>query len=162
MTDLNTAKINSLTQNVQQLRVRLDGISTKMGAFSSLICKIEGRLAALEDAENYRQQDEDVERAFEPVAAISLAGREDKPPLWQVLDQAETDLLTKELEACISYPDPKHEAVRIRALIEWLLPEEEAPSLCERKNNPGWLYRFDERRLLRESLLAEAEKAENH
>jgi hypothetical protein len=66
VTDLNTAKMNSLTQDVQQLRVRLDGISTEMDAFGSLICKIEGRLAALEDAENYRQQDEDVERMLEP------------------------------------------------------------------------------------------------
>ena len=90
-----------------------------------------------------------------------MSKKQDNRPLWQVLDQAETDLLTEEFGACISYPDPKHEAVRIRALVEWLLPEEEAPSLCERKNTPGWLYRFDERRLLRERLLAEAEKAES-
>jgi len=75
MTDLNTAKINSLTQNVQQLRVRLDGIRTEMGAFSSLICKIEGRIAALEDAENYRQQDEDVELACESGMLETLTER---------------------------------------------------------------------------------------
>jgi hypothetical protein len=89
-----------------------------------------------------------------------MSKKQDKLPLWQVLDQAETDLLIEEFGACISHPDPQHEAVRIRALVEWLLPEEEAPSLCERKNNPGLLYRFDERRLLRERLLAEAERAE--
>ena len=75
MTDLNTAKINSLTQNVQQLRVRLDGIRSEMDAFGSLICKIEERLAALEDAENYRQQDEDVERACESGMLETLTER---------------------------------------------------------------------------------------
>ena len=50
MTDLNTAKINSLTQDVQLLRVRLGGLTE--------------RIKELEDAENHRQQDEDAERAL--------------------------------------------------------------------------------------------------
>jgi len=95
MTDLNTAKINSLTQDVQQLRVRLDGISTEMDAFGSLICKIEGRLAALEDAENYRQQDEDVERAFEPVAANSLVERVATQILNDILYEKESDHIAR-------------------------------------------------------------------
>lgn len=95
MTDLNTAKINSLTQDVQQLRVRLDGISTEMDAFGSLICKIEGRLAALEDAENYRQQDEDVERAFEPVAANSPVERVATQILNDILYEKESDHIAR-------------------------------------------------------------------
>ena len=95
MTDLNTAKINSLTQDVQQLRVRLDGIRTEMDASGSLICKIEGRLAALEDAENYRQQDEDVELAFEPVAAVSLVGRVATQILNDIIYEKESDHIAR-------------------------------------------------------------------
>jgi len=54
--------------------VRLDIMSKEIDAFGSLICKIEGRLAALEDAENYRQQDEGIERACEPKPINSLVG----------------------------------------------------------------------------------------
>jgi hypothetical protein len=69
---LNTAKINSLTQDIRQLRVRLDGISTEMDAFGSLVCKIEERLSVLEDAENYRQQDEDVDPASSLVKRVAV------------------------------------------------------------------------------------------
>lgn len=48
--DLVTAQLSSLSQDVRQLRIRLDGLTARM--------------QALEDAENYRQQDEDVERAL--------------------------------------------------------------------------------------------------
>lgn len=64
MTDLNTAKINSLVQDVQQLRMCFDGFAV----MQEVIEVIEARLKALEDLENYRQQDEDVERALAPLA----------------------------------------------------------------------------------------------
>jgi hypothetical protein len=47
MTDLNTAKINSLMQDVRCHRVDIDNLLD--------------RVEKLESAENYRQQDEDVE-----------------------------------------------------------------------------------------------------
>ncbi len=138
MTDLNTAKINSLTQDVQQLRVRLDGISTEMDAFGSLICKIEGRLAALEDAENYRQQDEDAERAYEPKSINSLVDRVtlaisrcDAPGDWG------DEIVNWTPEACIA----------IREVARWLSEqgtngmgwskrlEKEVNNACERFNH---------------------------
>ncbi len=71
MTDLTTffgAQLNALTQDVRQLRVRLDGIIAEkedaVAKSRNFSDDIEARLKALEDAENYRQQDEDVERAL--------------------------------------------------------------------------------------------------
>jgi shikimate kinase len=52
MTNLNTAKINSLMQDVRCHRVDIDNLLD--------------RVEKLEYAENYRQQDEDAERAYEP------------------------------------------------------------------------------------------------
>jgi hypothetical protein len=51
MTDLNTAKINSLMQDVRCHRVDIDNLLD--------------RVEKLEYAENHRQQDEDAERAYE-------------------------------------------------------------------------------------------------
>jgi len=95
MTDLNTAKINSLTQDVQQLRVGLDGLRTEMDAFGLLICKIEGRLAALEDAENDRQQDEDAERALASTPANSLVERVATQILNGFLYEKESDKIAR-------------------------------------------------------------------
>jgi hypothetical protein len=70
VTDLITAKINSLSQDVQQLRVRLDGLIAEKeeveATSKNFSDDIEARLKALEDAENYRQQEEDAERVCEP------------------------------------------------------------------------------------------------
>ena len=71
MTDLTTlfgAQLNALTQDVRQLRVRLDGLIAEKeeaeATSKNFSDDIESRLKALEDAENYRQQDEDAERAL--------------------------------------------------------------------------------------------------
>jgi hypothetical protein len=95
MTDLNTAKINSLTQDIQQLRVRLDGIRTEMDAFGSLVRKIEGRLSVLEDAENYRQQDENVECALASTPANSLVERVATQILNDFLYEKESDQIAR-------------------------------------------------------------------
>lgn len=71
MTNLTTffgAQLNALTQDVRQLRVRLAVLIAEKeeaeATSRNFSDDIEARLKALEDAENYRQQDEDVERSL--------------------------------------------------------------------------------------------------
>lgn len=103
MTDLTTffgAQLNALTQDVRQLQVRLDGLIAEKeeaeATSRNFSDDIEARLKALEDAENYRQQDEDVERALgRPVqvtvqvktlverVAFAITGDADGPINWK-------------------------------------------------------------------------------
>lgn len=79
----------------------------------------------------------------------------DRPPLWRVMKQASTDA-----EAAY-YPFASSDrvlAAEIRALRDWLLPEQPEPQ-------PG--YRYEQRHIiwlwnqrLRAQLTAEAERAE--
>jgi outer membrane murein-binding lipoprotein Lpp len=127
MTDLNTAKINSLTQDVQRLRVRLDGLTE--------------RLKALEDAENHRQQDEDAERAYESDLTNTL---HHNPPQW--IDPEEInylpDALTDNRElwemvatctpgACIS---AHYSSLTLRVVADWLQRR------IEQAHANGWNY----------------------
>jgi hypothetical protein len=86
--------------------------------------------------------------------------RNENEPLWKIMDQAETEKLMEELSTGVSFADPIFEAVRIRALADRTIPEENEPVVS--KDGKGWeeWYRWSERRNIRQYLLSEAENAE--
>lgn len=135
MTDLNTAKINSLMQDVQQLRVRLDGLIAEKeeaeATSRNFSDDIEARLKALEDAENYRQQGEDVERSL---------GRSAKAPVHvTVQDQTLVDrvafAITKDSDGPINWRGEASDA--IFEVARWLRAS--FPGLAE-----GWAHYLEQ------------------
>ena len=145
MTDLNTAKINSLTQDVRQLRVRLAVLTTEKEeievTFRNFGDDIEARLQALEAAENYRQQDQDAERAYESDPTNTLHYN---PPQW--IDPEEINYLPDALAdnrelwemvatctpgACIS---AHYSSLTLRVVADWLQRR------IEQAHANGWNY----------------------
>lgn len=74
----------------------------------------------------------------------------DRPPLWRAMSGAWS------ARVIAGRPDADRlaTAAEIRAVRDWLVPEEEAPA-----DFPGWL-RYRERQFLRAQLTAEADRAE--
>jgi len=86
-------------------------------------------------------------------------------PLWEVTDNAETDLLKEELVTGEPHSDASFEAARIRAIRDWLLPEETKPDQIEYGNYDHWFsdYRdYKQRQQLRSLLTSEADHADQH
>jgi hypothetical protein len=138
MTDLTTlfgAQISSLTQDVRQLRVRLDGLIAEkeeiVATSKNFSDDIEARIKALEDAENHRQQDEDVECAL---------GRSAKAPVQvTVQDQTLVDrvafAITKDSDGPINWRGEASDA--IFEVARWLRAS--FPGLAE-----GWAHYLEQ------------------
>lgn len=79
----------------------------------------------------------------------------DRPPLWRVMERASTDA-----EAAY-YPFASSDrvlAAEIRALRDWLVPEQPEPQPGDRYEQRHIIWRHDQR--LRAILTAEADRAE--
>ena len=84
-----------------------------------------------------------------------------KPPLWKVVDEAWWSLVNTAEPHC-DPPASDQAACVIRALRDWLVPEEPEPRIyehCDRDDLVAW-HRWDERQDLRALLTAEAARAE--
>jgi hypothetical protein len=80
--------------------------------------------------------------------------------LWQAIDDAENKLLAIEGKTGECFNDEDYNAARIRAIRDWLVPEEEPL-------DPIWFaslveYNYDFRKQLRALLTSEADRAEHH
>ena len=86
-----------------------------------------------------------------------------KPPLWEVMRRAYDVSSPVPVDANLDWIDRHCYAGEIRALRDWLVPEEKQPP--QRADIGGWnswhdKLCWDERQRLRALLTAEAEKAE--
>ena len=82
------------------------------------------------------------------------------PRLWQAIDDAENKLLAIERKTGECFNDEDYNAARIRAIRDWLVPEEEPL-------DPIWFgslveHEYDFRKQLRALLTFEADRAEHH
>ncbi len=79
------------------------------------------------------------------------------PRLWQAIDKSEDDLLAIEGKTGECFIDEDYNAARIRAIRDWLVPEEEPL-------DPIWFgslveHEYDFRKQLRALLTSEADHA---
>lgn len=79
------------------------------------------------------------------------------PRLWQAIDKSEDDLLAIEGKTNECFTDEDYNAARIRAIRDWLVPEEEPL-------DPIWFgslveHEYDFRKQLRALLTSEADHA---
>jgi hypothetical protein len=80
--------------------------------------------------------------------------------LWRAIDNAESELLAKERETDESFDDAVFNAASIRAIRDWLVPEEEPL-------DPIWFgssmeHNYNFRQQLRTLLTSEADHAEHY
>lgn len=81
------------------------------------------------------------------------------PPLWRVMDEAETRLLQTERQTSESFDDASFEAARIRAIRDWLVPAGDKALLWP-AGDAGSYHCWRERQRIRDVLSAEADLAD--